>query len=228
MKFKIKPQYKRKGCRDIFNAYMVEKATFSDENEIPYCPTTLSKIPKKIIMYDEAKKSTDYDSIVGFYKDDYKFDGNYSGIWHDGKRSLEVLSKFEGVITPDFSTNPDFPYPLRIYNTYRMRAFGFWLVKNGLKVVNNVRPGDESTWKYCFDGISKNSIVAISTLGCILRLEDRKRFKLGINKMVEVLRPHTILVYGSAPDDIFNIHKAAGINIISYESEISQVYKKEA
>ena len=41
--------------------------------------------------------------------------------------------------TPDFSTYQDFPEPLKVYNTYRMRAFGYWLTKNGIKVINNIR-----------------------------------------------------------------------------------------
>lgn len=222
MNYKVKEFEVRAGCRDNFNAFMVNRAKFTAPNDIPYCPTTLTQIPKRIIMYDEAKRSTDYEAVVGFYQDDYKFDGKKNGIWNNSKESIKILSKFAGVITPDFSTNPDFPYPLKIYNTYRMRAFGFWLVKNGLKVVNNVRPGSEDTWEYCFDGIPKKSMVAISTVGCILRNEDRNRFKLGLDKMVEVLMPHTILVYGSAPDDIFYKHECSGIEIIPYESQISQ------
>lgn len=226
MNLKTKERKKRKGCKDIFNAFMVSGGSFVSGNEIPYCPTTLAEIPKKIIMYDEAKLSTDYEAVVGFYKDDYKFDGIYRGIWNNSKDSLKILSKFAGVVTPDFSTNPDFPYPIKLYNTYRMRAFGFWLVKNGLKVVNNVRAGGPDTWDYCFDGVPKNSIVAISTVGCILRNEDRARFKLGLDKMVEVLTPHTILVYGSEPDDIFYKHKRAGTKIVSYKSQISQAMQR--
>ena len=54
----------------------------------------------------------------------------------------------------------------------------------------------EETWSYCFNGIPTNSVVAIGTVGGSPRkLVDRKRFEAGLYKMVEVLRPHTIIVY---------------------------------
>ena len=44
----------RKGCKDVFNAYMCEGATFT-ENDIPICPTTATTPPEDIITWEEAK-----------------------------------------------------------------------------------------------------------------------------------------------------------------------------
>ncbi|MBQ0071809.1 MAG: DUF4417 domain-containing protein [Spirochaetales bacterium] len=55
------------------------------------------------------------------------------------KSALKILRHFSGVITPDFSTNQDFPEAIKIYATYRMRAFGSWLGCEGIEVINNVR-----------------------------------------------------------------------------------------
>lgn len=108
------------------------------------------------------------------------------------------------MITADFSTNADFPDPIKRYNTYRMRAFGFWLGSQGISVINNVRWGTEETWDYCFDGIPYNSIVSIGTVASgINKLENRPDFEAGLLKMVEVLNPHTIVIYGSANYDWF-------------------------
>lgn len=66
------------------------------------------------------------------------------------------------------------------------------------KVINNIRWGTEETFKYCFDGIEKNSIVAIGTVASNLRNSaDLEIFSAGFEKMLEVLSPHTIIVYGS-------------------------------
>lgn len=140
-----------KGCKDIFNAYMCEGATFT-KNDIPVCPTTAKELPEDIITWEEAKgiykkkirlknKNFRHNAFVCFYIYDYRFDGTH-GIWYNSAYALRVLSHFAGVITPDFSTYQDFPEPLKIYNTYRMRAFGQWLGKNGISVINNVRWGD--------------------------------------------------------------------------------------
>jgi hypothetical protein len=42
--------------------------------------------------------------------------------------------------------------------------------------------------------------------------------------MVSTLCPHTIIVYGKAPDDIFGIYEDAGIKIISFPSSTEQYF----
>lgn len=226
---------RRKGCRDIWNAYMCVGASFS-KNDIPICPTTAGNLPSKIILWDEAKhiykkallhhdEDFFYDAFVCFYMDDYKFDGPH-GIWQEGVRALTILQHFAGVITPDFSTYQDFPEPIKVYNTYRMRAFGYWLGKNGVPIINNVRWGTPESYYYCWDGIPKNSIVAIGTVGGSPRkLVDRSRFENGLFEMVKILQPHTVLVYGSAHYRCFDALKEQGINILAFPSRTAVAFE---
>ena len=227
----------RKGLKDIWNSFMAKDAKLC-EYDIPFCPTTATKLPTDIITWKEAEeiykkrieakdKNFKYDAFVCFYLDDYKFDGVETGIWFNYKRALKILSHFEGVITPDFSTYLDFPLPIKLYETYRMRVMGYWFGKNSLQVINNVRWGRSETYKYSFAGIPTNSIVAIGTVGGNPRkLEDRQRFESGLFKMVEVLKPHTIITYGSANYPCFKKLKEQGIKVISYESQTSRGFKK--
>jgi len=61
------------------------------------------------------------------------------------------------------------------------------------------RWGTSETYRYCFGGIPKNSIVAIGTVGGSPRkYEDRARFTDVLIELVKTLQPHTIIVYGSA------------------------------
>ena len=229
---------KRKGCKDIWNAYMCEGADFShSNNDIPLCPTTAVDLPAAIIPWDEAKRlyrnalarKDDHffcNAFVCWFIDDYKFDGP-RGIWHDSAYVLRVLRHFAGAITPDFSTYQDFPEPLKIYNTYRMRAFGYWLGKNGIAVINNVRWGTSESWRYCFDGIPDNSIVCIGTVGGSPRkLIDRKRFEEGLEELIHVRIPHTILVIGSANYPCFDKLIDRGIKVISYPSHTASAFEK--
>lgn len=225
----------RKGCADMWNAFMVQGAEFVLGSDIPVCPCTTKDIPQKLISYVEAKhlhkikhnSKPDYhiDAYVHFYIDDQKFDGPKSSVWLYPSKALEVLRHFTGVITADFSTNADFPDPIKRYNTYRMRAFGFWLGSQGISVINNVRWGTEETWDYCFDGIPYNSIVSIGIVASgINKLENRPDFEAGLFKMVEVLNPHTIVVYGSANYDCFKKLSDMGIRIISFPSDTSLAF----
>lgn len=228
-------EHVRKGCVDMWNAFMVHDAEFILGSDIPFCPSTSKDIPMKLVSYVDAKhlhktnckSDSDYhiDAYVHFYIDDQKFDGSKSSIWLYPYKALEVLRHFSGVISPDFSTNADFPDPIKRYNTYRMRAFGFWIVSQGISVINNVRWGTEETWNYCFDGIPYNSIVAIGTVASgIHKLENRPDFEIGLSKMIEVLNPHTIITYGSANYDCFKKLADTGIRIISFPSDTSLAF----
>ena len=214
----------RKGLKDNFNAFMLKGARYEGQYDIPFCPTTAREAPKKLIAYDLIQSSTDYDAYVHFYIDDQKFDGK-RGIWNEPDKALEKLRKFAGVITPDFSTNQDFPAALKIYNTYRMRAFGYWLTTKGLNVINNVRAGALESLDYMLDGIEKNSIISIGTIGCIKYVDDKDRVKNGLEKIVKNLSPKTILVYGRAPDYLFKEYRDMGINIVVYPSQTSLAFK---
>ena len=226
----------RNGLKDIWNAHMAEGATFG-HLDIPFCPTTAKEIPKAIITWDEAKAihkkrlaqgDSDYqeEAFVCFYIDDSKFDGP-RGIWHDCNYALRVLRHFAGVFTPDYSTYQDFPEAIKIYATYRMRLFGYWLGRNGIAVINNVRWGTPESWHYCFEGIPKNSTVAIGTVGGSPRkLLDRERFEAGLNKMVEQLNPHTIIVYGSSEYDCFERLRSQGIRIVSFQSKTAEAFER--
>ena len=225
----------RPGCIDLWNAFMVEGAQFTLGTDMPICPCTAKDNPENLISYDDAKhlhktkikSDPDYhvNAFVHFYIDDQKFDGPKSSIWSKPFASLEILRHFSGAITPDFSTNADFPDGIKRYNTYRMRAFGFWLGKEGIPIINNVRWGTEETWAYCFDGIPYNSTVAIGTVASgIHLLRNRPLFESGLFKLVELLHPHTIIVYGSANYECFRILTDMGIRILSFPSKTSLAF----
>ena len=138
---------------------------------------------------------------------------------------MEILTHFAGVITPDFSTNADFPDPIKRYNTYRMRAFGRWLTQCGISVINNVRWGTAETWDYCVDGIPYNSMVAVGTVASgIWKTENRFDFENGLFKMVDLLKPHNVLVYGSANYKFFKTIEEMGINIVAFPSDTNMAF----
>lgn len=224
----------RTGLRDIWNAFMVEGCEFTDSG-FPSCPNTTEDIPESIITYEEAVAIYNKEmregninfhnkAFVGCFLDDYKFDSR-NGIWHNWKRAKDILEHFEGIISPDFSTYLDFPDPLKRYNTYRMRAWGYWWGKLGHKVINNVR-GDFLCLDYCFEGIPKNSIVCIGTVASELRRKENQiLFEEWILKMYEELHPHTILTYGSAQLPVFKKLKKKGVIIVEYPSKTCLYFK---
>ena len=219
----------RAGCKDMWNAFMVKGAIFSP-NGILFCPTAAKEIPQALVSYTEARaiynrqikrgnKNFFVNAFVHFYQDDYKFDGSRCGIWIAPWQAAKIFRHFTGIITPDFSTCLDFPFPWKIFNTYRMRAFGYWYGTFGGEVINNVRWGTEETFQYCFDGISQKSIVSIGTVASGLRKsENRELFESGFAKLLEVLKPHTIIVYGSDNLPCFDSIRQK-VKIVKFQSE---------
>ena len=110
-------------------------------------------------------------------------------------------------------------------NTYLNRAVAFYLQKHGISVIPNVRWSDESSFLYCFNGIPKNSIVAISTHGCIHTRDQKEMFKKGLAEMLSIIEPKDVVVHGKMPDDIFNEFKNI-TNFHRFPSEFEKTHEK--
>ena len=167
-------------------------------------------------------------AFIHFFIDDHKFDEKRSSIWLYPKDALKIISHFDGIITPDFSTNADFPDPWKRFNTYRMRAFGCWMNQLNIPVINCIRWGSYETWCYCFDGIPKGSAVCIGTVASGLRkLNNRPLFTDGLQKMVNVINPKRIIIYGSSNYSFLKELASKGFEVISYESKTSKAFKEK-
>ncbi len=208
---------------DVFHAFLVENAEFDGYIELPVIKTS-DNLPKKVVTFSKAmtKSLTDFDCWVVFYEHDKEFER----LWNNPKQYSDKLKKFKGVISPDFSLYRNMPLVMQMWNTYRGRALAVWLQNKDVEIIPNVRFGDERTFSFCFDGIEENKTVAVGTHGCIKRKEDKIFFKVSLARMVQRLSPKTIIVYGSAPDNIFKPYKDMGINIIVFESEFSKSRKQ--
>lgn len=68
-------------------------------------------------------------------------------------------------------------------------------------------------------------MVAIGTVGGSPRKhEDRARFTDGLNELVKVSQPRTLVVYGSANYPCFEELKNQGINIISFSGQTAKAF----
>lgn len=105
---------------------------------------------------DNGKHS---ERIVHFFLYDY----NFEKVWKNPDAQMDLLKKYKGVLTPDFSMYLEMPYALQIYNTFRNRWCGAFFAEKGLKVIPTVNWSDEKSFDFCFKGIEKGSIVAVST-----------------------------------------------------------------
>lgn len=213
----------RRGCKDVFHAFLVKNAVFDGELEIP-CIQAEDKLPSRLIPFSKAVGGNNYSAWVHFYEDDAVFER----LWTRPERYLPILKRYEGVIAPDFSIYRDMPLVMQQWNVYRSRAIAHWLQGNGIPVVANVRWGDERTYSFCCAGVPRNASIAIGSHGCIKLLRERGYFIRGIDHVVKTLSPKTIIVYGAAPDYIFGRYIESGVRIIQFDSDYKIAHRKEA
>ena len=112
-------------------------------------------------------------------------------------------------------------------NTYFNRAIGFFLQKQGIPVIPNIRWSDEASFKYCFLGVPKHTIVSISTHGCIRSKKQKEIFKLGLSKMLSQIEPSSVIVHGYMPDYVFSDFSNS-TEFYRFPSEFESTHKKGA
>lgn len=153
-----------------------------------------TNIPEDLIMYGtEVRRSyaQTKGKTVHFFLDDYKFES----LWNKPKKTLQPILNIGSALSPDFSLYADYPLALQIYNVYRNRWLGRFWQEQGVTVIPTIAWSDERSFDFCFCGVPKHSPVAIGTVG-VNNKEARALFKKGYKKMLEVLEPSHLIVYG--------------------------------
>ena len=144
----------------------------------------------------EKQQKTDFG--VHFFLDDYQF----NRLWNRPDKYIPLLSKFKYVLSPDFSMYTDYPKAMQMWKHYQKHWLGAYMELFGIKVIPTVGWSDKESFKWCFDGDPKNSIVAVSSIGTQKDKESKQLFLEGYNKMLEVLKPIKILFWGNIPNEI--------------------------
>lgn len=128
---------------------------------------------------------------VHFFLHDYQFER----VWNTPDKYITYLSRYSYVLSPDFSLYTDFPLAIQIYNHYRKHWLAVYWSMKGIKVIPTISWSDESSYEWCFDGEPKNSIVAVSDLGCKRNREVNLAFRRGYHEMLNRLTPTKVLFY---------------------------------
>ena len=100
------------------------------------------------------------DRMVHFFLYDYRFER----VWKNPDSDIEKLSRYRAVLSPDFSMYLEMAPVMQLYNVFRNRWCGAYWASKGIRVIPTVNWGDESTFDFCFEGIEKGSVVAVSTI----------------------------------------------------------------
>jgi len=167
----------------------------------PYCIPQLKPEeykPVEFIGFNYASQCRDYEGRgVHFFLDDYQFER----IWTKFERNINMLCKFDAVLTPDWSMFVDWPTIVQIWNHYRKHYVGAYLQMLGQTVYPSICWSDKKSFEWCFDGEPVGGCVAVSSVGTQMRKEEKQFFLYGYDAMLERLQPETILFNGNIPSE---------------------------
>ena len=155
------------------------------------------QVPQCLIPITDVDRIVWPGAFVHSFKDDYKFDGR-NGVWHQTQAyCTKFLMKKFGALTPDFSTPLNLHEIFCRYNLLRSRMVGWEMESWGIPVISTLIWWSEDSLEFCLTGLPTESVCAVSTV-CIMRSnEDKRMFQKCLLKACDILRPSTLLVYGS-------------------------------
>lgn len=159
--------------------------------------------------------------MVHFFLYDYRFER----VWKNPDNDIEKLSRYRAVLSPDFSMYLEMAPVMQLYNVFRNRWCGAYWASKGMRVVPSVNWGNESTFDFCFDGIEKGSVVAVSTYMASEhgnRKDQKEWFMAGYNELLRRIDPEKIICYNTPfpemqGDIIYVDYELSSWKYMSYE-----------
>jgi len=167
----------------------------------------------------QFRKPCQDNDAVHFFVDDYRFEC----LWNSPERYVD---KFTGmtVCSPDFSLYTDWNDNLNRWNHYRKQWVGSYLQSEGVKVIPTVCWSNSLSYDYCFDGIEKGSIVALSTVGCSKASHE---FSMGFDEMMRQIDPSMVLCLGQF-DKVYRGNMIPNIVQYSWTAKSHRCVKMDA
>lgn len=152
-------------------------------------------IPFNAIMSLTSSRKNSF-GIFHFYIHDYQFER----IWKDPQKYLPFLLNVGKGIGPDFSMYMYMHPAEAIINCCRNRLLTFYLQKKGMIIIPNVCFGNEQTFSWAFDGLPENSVLALSSQGCMNNNIAKRTLINGIHELDRRKHPKLLYVYGKFPE----------------------------
>lgn len=132
---------------------------------------------------------------IHHFVDDYRFESLYT----HPERSLAKYGKYKFVLTPDYSLYADMSLWRQIESVGKSRWVGSYWQSKGLTVIPTISWSSPSSFRFCFDGVEKHSVVAVGMIGC---KRNKRSFMKGYNAMLERIEPDAVICFGNPFPDM--------------------------
>lgn len=208
---------------DNFKWKHLKEATFIGRYGMPELKPVRDVIPHDLVPFHMiGTTASPADHWFHFYIDDYQFER----FWNTPTRYLLSMEQYEGGITPDFSILLDMPPAQQIWNCWRNRVLAYCMQQNIEQAIPNVGWSDMASLEWAFDGIPENSVLSVTSQGCMGRdYVCKQSFINGLHELVIQKHPTMIVVYGKFPE---SWKERFSVPIVSIPAYAALHFRKEA
>lgn len=192
---------------DGFQPELVKSARFEGVFEIPVIDKLKNVfVPGGITPFSRRNEAPTDNEAIGFFE----MDSVFADVLKNPQAYVEDFKMRPAVISPDCSLYRDAPLTVQIANVYKKNAISHYWQSQGINVLPLVRWGSRDTYTtdvlpepIAFAGIPHDSLIVVSTYGCIKSKDDKYHFEAGLEACMQALTPRIVLVYGAMPEKIF-------------------------
>lgn len=181
-----------------------------NEEEIPIVDKPKLVIPDIVWPFHQVKRHITPMCGGHFFVDD---DVMMRFIRHP-ENYIPTLRKCCVVLSLDLSTYQEFRLPIIRHNVYLNRLYTQELQHNGVNAVPVVQWRDRKSFAFCFLGIPRGSVIAISTMGVLSNAISLALWKEGATEALRQIEPEAVLLYGEGIDFDFG-----GIDVFMLENQ---------
>ena len=209
---------------DIFGTKDLAGAKFEGQYEFPATPGIEIEETKEVrgIPFDRIATELDRSgAFLHFYNHDRRFVRRFM---EQKEKWLDEFRCFAGIIGMDNSVSRDLPLAEQMHSYYLNRAMDYWLCRQEFRVIPNVSWGDWRSFEFCFDGIAKDSTIAISSHGSMRESVEQGYFYDGLVLVPRVLHPRKVIFHGRISDMAREILTDVGIEIVHMPSRMAEVH----
>ncbi len=202
--------------RDVFLSYLIKGARRTEPDGYPIIEKwMIAEAPPKELTQWDCRRDVKYPQNTGMSF--YCRDENLTPVLNNPQRYVNKLSIYACVIGMDTSPYDNMPLVVQKSQIYNNLAITYYYGSKGLKVVPNVRLGNNKTIS-SLDAIPSGTLIAVGTNGFVRDYKNRELFHDQMKIVVDVLHPSGIIVYGTVCDYIFQSATKLSIPIYGYDS----------
>lgn len=201
----LKTTNKRRAMYRYDNLHLLDGIEFTSYSgiDIPIIEPFNGSIDLEYHPYTNHNKLTGVNQALHFFIHDDKF--RYA-VWNRLEETTFKLSKFQALLTPDFTMYVDRPSYYAYQAVFMNRLVGAYWQKCGYNVIPTASWGNADSFDFCFKGLPQNSPIAVGGIGLKSNPGALELWHYGLLTLEKTTNPSVIIIYGDDQLQLPELH----------------------